>query len=288
MTTRWIACVLLLVATADAADHPSPVVAIPEAERQRLQLAEVYTQYVRATGGIPVVASRRVQPAALAEAAWLIDRMLARRPDIAHAIARSPVRVVVMAHDEFTTDVPEHSDLEPKAFWDKRARGLGATLSRPATSCGEENLLGFRDDPYATENILIHEFAHTIHEIGLAQIDPQFAARLEEAFAAAKREGRWKNTYALESVSEYWAEAAQSWLACNRVDDDQHGPVNSAADVRKHDPLVAALLTEVFGTHPWCYQRPDDRAAADRGHLHGFDAHRAPRFDWGNLTARGR
>lgn len=288
MTTRWLLFVLVVAATARADDHRAAVVPVPDAERQRLQLPEVYTQYVRATAGIPVVASRRVEPAALAEAAWLIDRMLTKRPDIAHAIARSPVRIVVMAHDEFTTDVPEHADLTPKAFWDKRARGLGATLSRPATSCGEENLLCFPGDPYATENILIHEFAHTIHEIGLAQIDATFAHRLEEAFTAAKREGRWKNTYALESVSEYWAEAAQSWFACNRVNDGQHGPVNSPAAVRDHDPPIAALLTEVFGADPWPYQRPADRAPADRGHLTGFDADRAPRFDWANLTPRGR
>ncbi|MFQ5808669.1 MAG: alpha/beta hydrolase [Armatimonadota bacterium] len=31
-----------------------------------------------------------------------------------------------MSEDEFTTDVPEHSDLEPAAYWDRRARGLGA------------------------------------------------------------------------------------------------------------------------------------------------------------------
>jgi hypothetical protein len=57
---------------------------------------------VRAAGGIPVVASERVQPAALAKAAWLIDRLLAKRPDVAVAIGRSFVRFVVMAHDERT------------------------------------------------------------------------------------------------------------------------------------------------------------------------------------------
>jgi hypothetical protein len=149
------------------------------------------------------VASERVQPEALLEAAWLIDRMLAERPDVAAAIGRSPVRFVVMAHDEFTTDVPEHSDLEPRDYWDRRARGLGATLERPATSCGEENLLCFTGDPYATENILIHELAHTIHQIGLAQVDPTFQKRLDAAFHEAERVGRWTGTYARENPAEY-------------------------------------------------------------------------------------
>jgi hypothetical protein len=268
------------VATAVVAAAACDVAAVPAEERDRLSLAPVYTQYVRAAGGIPVVASDRVQPEALAEAAWLIDRMLAKRPDVAAAIGRSTVRFVVMAHDERTTDVPEHADLEPRDYWDRRARGLGATLERPATSCGEENLLCFAGDPYAAENILIHEFAHTIHQIGLAQIDPTFELRLRAAFAEAERAERWKGTYARENPAEYWAEGVQSWFSCNRTHDSEHGAVNSPAAVAEHDPPLAALLTEVFGDAPWKYTRPHNRDAADQRHLGDFTGDRSPRFDW--------
>ena len=278
---RFLAAALIaaLSATALAAESLTATT-IPAAERQRLSLAPVYTQYVRAAGGIPVVASERVQPESLAEAAWLIDRLLAKRPDVAAAIGRSTVRFVVMAHDERTTDVPEHSDLEPRDYWDRRARGLGATLERPATSCGEENLLCFAGDPYATENILIHEFAHTIHQIGLAQVDPSFEPRLRAAFAEAERADRWKGTYARENPAEYWAEGVQSWFSCNRTHDREHGDVNSPAALAEHDPPLAALLTEVFGDTPWAYTRPHDRNAADQRHLGEFNRDRAPRFDW--------
>lgn len=274
----------------EAAPPPTGSIAVgqvPASERERLKLAPCYTQYARAAEGIPVVASARVRPEAIAEAVWLIDRMLARRPDIARAIARSPVRFVVMAHDEFTTDVPEHADLEPRSHWDKRARGLGATLERPATSCGEENLLCFPGDPYATENILIHEFGHTIHEIGLAQADPTFQKRLDAAFAAASEQRRWDGTYASTNAAEYWAEGVQSWFSCNRTHDSEHGPVNSPAAVREHDPPLAVLLEELFGPEPWCYVQPHTRAAAvDRAHVEGFDRAAAPTFDWKNLPDR--
>ena len=72
-----------------------------------------------------------------------------------------------MAHDELTTEIPEYRDLIPDFYCDRRARGLGPTGVRPTTSCGEENLLNFRGDPYATESILIHEFSHVIHLLGL-------------------------------------------------------------------------------------------------------------------------
>lgn len=274
------------VAWADASSASSAPGPVPPAVQERLRLDPVYTQYAEAAGGIPVVASRRVRPEAVAEAAWLITWMTSRRPDLARAIGRSPVRFVVMAHDEFTTDVPEHSDLDPSDWWDRRARGLGATLIRPATSCGEENLLCFPGDPYATENILIHEFGHTIHEIGLAQVDPTFQRRLEAAFAEAAKEKRWEKTYARENPAEYWAEGVQSWFQCNRTNDAQHGPVNSPEAVREHDPPLAALLAEVFGDEPEPYCRPHDRDAADRGHLEGFDRSSAPRFDWGNRAHR--
>lgn len=267
-------------ATAVVAAVACDVAAVPAEERDRLALDSFYTQYVRAPGDIPVVASNRVQPEALAEAAWLIDVMLAKRPDVAAAIGRSPVRFVVMAHDERTTDVPEHADLEPRDYWDRRARGLGATLERPATSCGEENLLCFAGDPYAAENILVHEFAHTIHQIGLVHVDPTFEPRLRTAFAEAERSGRWAGTYARENPAEYWAEGAQSWFSCNRTHDREHGAVNSPAAVVEHDPPLAALLMEVFGDAPWRYVRPHDRDAADRRHLGRFDRDRAPRFDW--------
>jgi len=278
----WLAAAVSTVAIGDG----STVTAVPAGERDRLALHSFYTQYSRAGGGIPVVASERVRPEALLEAVWLVDKMLAQRPDVAAAIGRSPVRFVVMAHDEFTTDVPEHSDLEPRDYWDRRARGLGATLQRPATSCGEENLLCFAGDPYATESILIHELAHTIHEIGLAQVDPTFQKRLDAAFAAASEQRRWDGTYARTNASEYWAEGVQSWFSCNRTNDREHGPVNSPAAVREHDPPLAALLEEVFGPEPCCYVRPHDRAAADRAHVAGFDRAAAPTFDWKNLSER--
>lgn len=267
-------------------DEATAVGPISAAMRTRLGLSDWYAQGAEAAGGIAVVASDRTEPLALAEAVWIVDRMLARRPDIAAALARADARIVVMAHDEFTTDVPEHAGMQPAEFWNRRARGLGGSPELPLTSCGEENLLCFPGDPYARENILIHEFAHTIHQVGLALVDPTFQERLEAAFREAENTGRWAETYARENPAEYWAEGVQSWLGCNRTDDAVHGSINSAADVLEHDPPLAALLTEVFGPEPWLYRRPADRPAIERTHLKGFSPDAAQRFDWSRLDAR--
>ncbi len=255
----------------------SEVMPPPPSEIERLGLDPFYRKYLSA-GGFPVVSSEKVSDYALYEAAWLIGKMLGKRPDLLRAITDSGVRLAIMAPNEFTTMIPEHRHLNPPEYWDKRARGLGSTPKAPAVSCGEENLLDYPGDPYAEENILIHEFAHTIHEQGLAVVDPAFQGRLEEVFGRAKLKGLWKGKYAGTNPSEYWAEAVQSWFNCNREDDEEHNHVNTRVELRAYDPELAALVESVFGDGSWRYRKPRDRR--DSSHLAGYDPATAPRFAW--------
>lgn len=254
---------------------------VPAAARTRLALAPFYAQYAEAKG-LPIVASARVNPYALREAAYLVDQMLAHRPDVRQAMIDAKIRLTVMAFDERTTDVPEHRMLEPKEYWDRRARGLGATPESPCVSCGEENLLGMRGDPYETENILIHEFGHAVHEAGAAVVDRTFNDRLEKAYAAAKAEGLWSKTYAMTNPAEYWAEGTQSWFDCNRRNDAVHNDVDTRDKVKAYDPRLAGLLAEVYGDRDWRYTRPAVRM--DAAHLRGLDRASLPTFAWGATT----
>ncbi len=263
-------------AASDLAPPPADLVAA-------FSLSPLYTKHLM-VGGFPILGSRTAADGGLREAAYLVERLIGHRPDILDALARRRVRFVVMATTERTTDVPEHADLVPKEYWDRRARGLGATAARPAVSCGEENLLDLEGDPYAAENILVHELSHAIHEMALADLDPSFDMRLQQAYEAARVAGRWSRTYAMENHREYWAEGAQSWFDTNRRNDDVHGPIATRADLIHYDPPLAALLAEVFGNEPWRYRKPRDRDAAETRHLAGFDRARAPRFDWATTS----
>ncbi len=251
------------------------IVAPPES----LELDEVYTQCILVEG-FPIVGSANVQPAALQEAAYIVRHMLHPRPDVLQAMAENSVRLVVMAHDEFTTDVPEHSDLEPAAYWDRRARGLGATHERPAVSCGEENLLQFPGDPYHTENILVHEFAHAIDEMGLRDVDEEFEDRLAETFASAEAEALWEDAYAMTNMQEYWAEGVQSYFGTNRENDHDHNHVNTRDELREYDPRLFELIDESFRGNEWQYVWPADRPEEECIHIDGFDRSAAPRFEW--------
>jgi DUF1680 family protein/cyclophilin family peptidyl-prolyl cis-trans isomerase len=252
---------------------------VPGEVRERFKLSPFYQKHV-GVAGLPIVGSTNVSDFALLEAAWIVRHMLDGREGILRAMASNNVRLAVMAGNEYTTDIPEHSDLKSAVYWDRRARGLGATDARPAVSCAEENLLGYPGDPYSTENILIHEFAHAIHEMGLSQTDPTFDARLKAAFQDATKRGLWKGTYAGSNRAEYWAEGVQDWFDNNRQNDALHNHINTRAELKEYDPALAKLCAEVFGDREWRYQKPAERDAAGRVHLAGFDAAKAPRFVW--------
>ncbi len=238
--------------------------------------------------GFPIVASATVDPHALAEAKYLIEQMLAQRPDVLKAMTDSGARLCIIAYNEFTTDLPEfarlgreaHPDfpqLAGKDYWDARARGTGGSQTDPFCSVGEENLLGYPGDPYAAESILIHEFAHSIHLRGLVNVDPRFDERLEHTYRQAMQQGLWKGKYASVNRFEYFAEGVQSWFDDNRENDHDHNHVNTRAELLEYDPDLAAICKEVFGDTVLRYSKPATRL---RDHLADYDPANAPQFRW--------
>jgi hypothetical protein len=246
-----------------------------------------YTQTLSANG-FPIVASAKVNPYALKEAAFLVDMMLAKRPDVRAAMIQSGARMCIMAHDEYTTDLPEFArmagekmkefpGLSAKDFWDARARGLGGSETDPLCSVAEENVLCFPGDPYSAECILIHEFAHNIHLRGLLNVDPTFDTRLKATYAAAMKAGLWKGKYASVNHHEYFAEGVQSWFDNNRVNDHDHNHVHLRSQLIEYDPGLAAMCREVFGDTELKYTKPTTRLT---GHMAGYDPAKAPTFVW--------
>lgn len=254
-----------------------------------LKLAPFYSKYVSASG-YPIVASAQVNDFALVEAAWLVDQMLARRPDVREAMLKSGSRLCVIGCNEYTTDLPEwewmgkpeHDGREiagvsAKDFWDARARGMGGSETDPCCSCGEENLLAYQGDPYSTECILIHEFAHNIHLRGLNRLDSDFDRRLRAAYDAAMAAGLWKGVYASVNHCEYFAEGVQSWFSNNRENDHDHNHVDTREELEAYDPELAKLCREVFGDTKLVYSKPTSRL---HGHLEGYNPKSAPQFRW--------
>lgn len=212
-----------------------------------------YQKYLDA-GGVPVISSEHVEDEALMIGREIVLNMLSVRVDVLQEMVENGAYVGIMSRDEVTTDIPEHAHLanDPNTDWDQRARGLGGTLSNPITTAGEENLLCLAVDRYDGENILVHEFAHGIHGIGIAALESGFNAELRAAYEEALAAGLWEDTYAATNPGEYFAEGVQSWFDTNQ--DPQagiHNEVDTRAELREYDPALGGIVERYFGDGEW-------------------------------------
>lgn len=210
-----------------------------------------YKKHVN-SNGIHILSSDRVPDSCLVQAHKTVYCMTSMLPqEVLDAMTRVHTRVVVMAKDEVTIDVPEHNNLkrDKRINWNLRARGLGGTLEEPITSCAEENIMAYSWDKYHAEDILIHEFSHSIHLIGILQVDPTINDQLKALLNKAKSEGKWENTYGGTVFEEYWAEGVQNWFNVNAETpyaDGKHNPINTREEMKKYDPGLYDLISKYF------------------------------------------
>jgi alpha-glucosidase len=228
----------------------TPRISAPPTE---LNLDPFYKKYMN-VNGIHVISSWRVPDSCFYAAYRTIKALTDMLPkEVLKSMTGRDTRIGIMARYEGTTDIPEHAYLanDTSLNWDVRARGLGGTLDLPLTTCAEENILAYQIDKYHAEDILIHEFAHTIHDVGISPVNPDFNDRLKALLDAALKNGRWVNTYAATDIWEYWAEGVQNWFNINaEVDNDggdgKHNKVNTRQELEVYDPGLYEILSEYF------------------------------------------
>jgi len=216
-----------------------------------LGLDKFYKKYTYASG-IPIVSSWRAPDEAIVKVAQMTEFFLNNLPaEVAENMRKYKSRVGILARYEGTTDMPEYAHLESDTTvnWDVRARGLGGTMELPMTSCAEENILCYQIDKYHAEDIFIHEFAHSIHGVGILPSHPEFNDVLQKALDKAIAEGKWENTYAVTNILEYWAEGVQSWFNVNGEvpkPDGKHNHVNTRAELKSYDPVLYEIVSDYF------------------------------------------
>jgi formylglycine-generating enzyme len=277
------ACSLLFTCVASAGG-PDAAAKRPSAAARFKKLDPFFKQYVP-VGGTMVAGSEKVSMRALQEVAYLARKLLANRPDVLNGYTRL---LTVLAYTEMQSALPACRGMS--AWWDYRARGLaGSTIS-----CGEENLLCLKGDPWAGENIFIHEFGHGLNG-AFAKMDPKFQPRLVALHAKAAKSGLFQG-YGIEGgCSEFWAEGMQAWFNCNGSIRPKSGGGQSSLErigpkgqhvihirrrehVKKYLPGLAKLLDESFAQNKWTYVPISKRL--HEPHLKGFDPSKAPTFRW--------
>jgi len=210
-----------------------------------------YRKYID-IGGLPVAASSEVADLALQRTHEIVSHMLAGRPDVLDAMVERGMYLIVIGRDQVYTDMPEYRNSRNPDFVNERVRGTGGL----PTSFGEENLLSLPIDRYDDESIAVHEFCHTIDGT-LTRIDPAWRARKDAAYRNAMDKGLYRDTYAAGNAGEYWAEIAQAYFDCNRVNNWNHGPIGRREQLKAYDPMGYELCRTAFNLGPgqdWRYR----------------------------------
>jgi alpha-glucosidase len=245
-----------VVAGSDSAAGRPALGAPPESffEKVRAEHRDAAREFYRKhvdIGGIPLVASTEVSDLALGRAHEIVSHMLAGRPDVRAALVGRGMYLVVIGKDQVYTDLPENRNAPNPEYLNERVRGTGGL----PTSFGEENLLSLPLDRYDDESIAVHEFCHTI-DGALGRIEPTWQSRRDSAYRKALEGGLYKDTYAGSNAGEYWAEIAQAYFDCNRVNNWNHGPIGRREQLKIYDPEGYELVRATFNLGPgedWRY-----------------------------------
>ena len=239
----------------DVSEYPQ-VIAPPDSffekvrEPDRQAARQFYTKYIDVKG-MPVAAAAEVADLALQRTYEIVTHMLAGRPDVLEAMVDRGMYLVIIGQDQVYTDLPENRNARNPDYLNERVRGTGGL----PTSFGEENLLSLPVDRYDDESIAVHEFCHTIDST-LRRIDPAWRDRKDAVYRNAVNKGLYKDTYAIGNASEYWAEIAQAYFDCNRVNNWNHGPIGWREQLKIYDPAGYELVRSTFNLSPgqdWRY-----------------------------------
>lgn len=206
------------------------------------KLNPYYTQAYQWNGQF-TVASSSVSKLAILTATETAANMLRHRPDIAARMTDSDSRLAIIPGNGTTLEIPEHSPFAA-------VKGYGGTLAIPVTSVTENNVLklAYPDNSHYAQNITVHEFAHSIENIGF---DAGLRNQLSEAFAKAKASGLWVDTYAITNEDEYFAELSEAYFDHSRAPDSSKNNINTRELLATYDANGFALMVTVYGNDAW-------------------------------------
>jgi len=216
--------------------------------------SDYYQRLCRSGTNNLIISAGIASNAAIERTAYLIDGIMQNvNKAVVSQMVVNGFRHGVMGSypKELTTHMPEYRLLD-SGFWDERARGLGGMPSVPLGSSAEENVMCYSDDRYLGEDITIHEYAHSLHLLGLNYVYPQFSAQLQLAYSNAKNEQLWgSDHYAMTNYKEYWAEGVQSYFNANIG----LGP-NTRSALQNQDPPLYDIMYGIFGDNPFFHTCP--------------------------------
>lgn len=199
-----------------------------------------YTQAIE-TQGIIIKAPQAIDSKALERAKEIIDRMLGRaQPEVVERMVGEDAQLAIIPQKSFITVLPEFSHLRGRrdpngnSYDSFAVRGTGAVRGKPVTATSEENLLKLRGDPFAAEDITVHEVAHAVHNLGLTEEERRAWDRLYRKYRR-----NFQTVFAGTNKDEFFAELTQSCFECNNEIGGENVVARSA-------PEAHAFLQDIY------------------------------------------
>lgn len=225
-----------------------------------LGLNAYYTKYCD-INGLPIVAGNLVADASLQRVWVQIMNMIKTRQDIHNEVVIQGTRIALIEDGQGLTSLPEYADFDTLfgppfdgGTW-AAVKGLAAAPEYPVTAITETNVLCLAGDVFQGENVLTHEFAHTILNMGLdfmGQEGSLLKSDLTTSYNAALAAGKYTDTYAATNIYEYLAEGVQTWFDANKESptspkpDGSHNDINTRAELVSYDPALHNIISRIF------------------------------------------
>jgi len=215
-----------------------------------------YAKYTK-VWGIPIVASHEVDDIYLQNAAELVGAMLSdeslvadKAVEIRNLLFKEMFRIILYPDNgKYTTQVPEFKT-EPAVS------GYGANPDgQPFTVAGILGLvecpegIGKNDAGRAKQgNTLVHEVMHSIHEIVLTKLLPDFNDKLKTAYQNAQNTQIWKaDSYINTNHMEYLARGAEVWFNWQpNISNRKNGEYIKQDELGTVDSQLYDVLGQVF------------------------------------------
>lgn len=213
-----------------------------------------YKKFKR-SNGILIKGSAQIEDQSLERASTIVEKMISIRPDIRERLLANSAEVAVIAKSESYCDLPEAQDLKGKKTFDGRdfcsICGGGGVFGRPITAICEDNLLRTPKDPYSgKEDILTHEFAHTMHLLGMNKGDKESVTSM---FLEAKKKGEFEKNlygepaYMMANEQEFFACLSVVWFGVhNPKSSALSADLESRESIKKKFPAMFYFLKSIY------------------------------------------
>ena len=233
--------------------------------------APFYTYIKPSKSGVLVKGSYAAMPEAVDKAVEFLDTMLTD-PDIIENLKKNGSFLAVYGKGQIAYDVPEH-----RLYYSTSGLYVEGFGGRIASITDVNVLRHLKEDypdwctRYVYENILVHEFGHTMKLFGFSQKQEKEFMEIYSRSVETKK--LYPNSYMGSNSDEYWATLCTIWFSVMAEGkagfgwDGVRGPINTREELKIYDKeaydFMGTIFTDGWLPEPWNIPMPNNYNVTD-------------------------